>query len=153
MDLVVATFAPARVTRVALPAVESCHDGAGRRATSARFPFVTRATAPGTALARIATMATSKSRSSSRTSKRSTPSKGSTKTSRRYGPKASEKVERAMHEMKRGKLTSGRSGKKVRNPKQAIAIGLSEARRDGAKVPSARSRSRGKSKSSRSAMK
>ena len=44
-----------------------------------------------------------------------------------------------MHEMKRGELTSGRSGKKVRDPKQAIAIGLSEARRDGAKVPSPRS--------------
>jgi hypothetical protein len=42
-----------------------------------------------------------------------------------------------MREMKRGELTSGRSGKKVRDPKQAIAIGLSEARRSGAKVPSA----------------
>lgn len=41
-----------------------------------------------------------------------------------------------MHEMKRGKLKSGRSGKKVTNPKQAIAIGLSEARREGKKVPS-----------------
>jgi hypothetical protein len=40
-----------------------------------------------------------------------------------------------MHEMKRGKLRSGRSGKKVTNPKQAIAIGLSEARRKGGKVP------------------
>lgn len=40
-----------------------------------------------------------------------------------------------MHEMKRGQLHSGRSGKKVKNPKQAIAIGLSEARRHGAKVP------------------
>jgi hypothetical protein len=55
---------------------------------------------------------------------------------RRYGPKASRKVERAMHEMKRGQLRSGRSGKKVRSRKQAIAIGLSEARRAGAKVPS-----------------
>jgi hypothetical protein len=44
-------------------------------------------------------------------------------------------VEREMHEFKRGKLKSGRSGKKVTNPKQAIAIGLSEARRSGAKVP------------------
>ena len=66
----------------------------------------------------------------------------------RYGKKAQKKVERAMHEMKRGELTSGRSGKKVRNPKQAIAIGLSEARRSGAKVPSRRK----KSKSSRSSM-
>ena len=55
--------------------------------------------------------------------------------SRRYGKKASEKVERAMHERKLGTLRSGRSGKKVTSRKQAIAIGLSEARRAGAKVP------------------
>ena len=54
---------------------------------------------------------------------------------RRYGKKASQKVERAMHERKRGKLKSGRSGKKVTSRKQAIAIGLSEARKAGAKVP------------------
>ena len=53
----------------------------------------------------------------------------------RYGKKAQAKVKRAMHEMKRGKLKSGRSGKTVRSRKQAIAIGLSEARRSGAKVP------------------
>jgi hypothetical protein len=53
----------------------------------------------------------------------------------RYGKKASEKVEKAMHERKRGKLKSGRSGKKVKSRKQAIAIGLSQARRAGAKVP------------------
>ena len=53
----------------------------------------------------------------------------------RYGKKAGEKVERAMHEMKRGELKSGRSGKKVTSRKQAIAIGLSEARRAGGKVP------------------
>jgi Family of unknown function (DUF6496) len=53
----------------------------------------------------------------------------------RYGKKASKKVERAMHEMKEGKLRSGRSGKKVTSRKQAIAIGLSEARRAGGKVP------------------
>ncbi len=54
----------------------------------------------------------------------------------KYGKKASEKVERAMHEMKRGELKSGRSGKKVTSRKQAVAIGLSEARRAGGKVPS-----------------
>jgi hypothetical protein len=54
---------------------------------------------------------------------------------RKYGPKASSKVERAMHEMKHGQLKSGRSGKKVTSRKQAIAIGLSEARRAGGKVP------------------
>ena len=53
----------------------------------------------------------------------------------KYGEKASEKVERAMHERKRGTLRSGRSGKKVTSRKQAIAIGLSEARRAGGKVP------------------
>ena len=54
---------------------------------------------------------------------------------RKYGAKAQKKVERAMHERKRGTLRSGGSGKKVRSRKQAIAIGLSEARRAGAKVP------------------
>jgi hypothetical protein len=54
---------------------------------------------------------------------------------RKYGRKAQKKVERAMHERKRGKLRSGRSGKKVKSRKQAIAIGLSEARKSGAKVP------------------
>jgi hypothetical protein len=52
-----------------------------------------------------------------------------------YGKKASEKVERAMHEKKKGTLRSGKSGKKVTSRKQAVAIGLSEARRAGAKVP------------------
>jgi hypothetical protein len=56
-------------------------------------------------------------------------------TKRRYGPTASKKVKRAVHEMKRGTLRSGRSKKRVRSRKQAIAIGLSEARRAGAKVP------------------
>jgi len=53
----------------------------------------------------------------------------------RYGRRVGQQVKKRMHEMKRGKLRAGRSGKKVRNPKQAIAIGLSEARRKGAKVP------------------
>jgi hypothetical protein len=54
---------------------------------------------------------------------------------RKYGKAASKKVERAMHERKHGTLRSGRSGKKVTSRKQAIAIGLSEAREEGAKVP------------------
>jgi hypothetical protein len=53
----------------------------------------------------------------------------------KYSKKSQGKVKRAMEEMKEGKLKSGRSGKKVTNPKQAIAIGLSEAREEGAKVP------------------
>jgi len=54
---------------------------------------------------------------------------------RKYGRKSSQKVKRAMHERKQGTLRSGRSGRKVKSRKQAIAIGLSEARRAGAKVP------------------
>ena len=64
---------------------------------------------------------------------------------RKYGRKAGKSVERAMHKMKRGQLKSGRSGKKVRSRKQAIAIGLSQARRAGGKVPS-RGRSRNSSR-------
>jgi hypothetical protein len=52
-----------------------------------------------------------------------------------YGGKAQHAVKEVMHEYKEGKLKSGRSGRKVKNPKQAIAIGLSEARKKGAKVP------------------
>ena len=53
----------------------------------------------------------------------------------KYGKKAGQKVERAMHERKQGTLKSGSSGKKVTSKKQAIAIGLSEARKEGGKVP------------------
>ena len=59
---------------------------------------------------------------------------------RRYSRASGKKVGRALHEMKRGKLRSGRSGRRVRSRKQAIAIGLAEARRAGAKVPRKRSR-------------
>jgi len=75
------------------------------------------------------------------------------KSGRRYGPKSQEKVGRAMREMKRGKLKSGRSGKKVKSRKQAIAIGLSEARKSGAKVPKqsgSRKKSSGKRESASS---
>jgi hypothetical protein len=66
----------------------------------------------------------------------------------KYGKKAGQKVKRAMHERKRGTLKSGRSGKKVKSRKQAIAIGLSEARKSGAKVPrKKKSASRKKKKS------
>ena len=58
----------------------------------------------------------------------------------RYGRKASQKVKRAMRERKRGTLKSGRSEKKVTSRKQAIAIGLSEARRSGGKVPRKKSK-------------
>jgi hypothetical protein len=54
---------------------------------------------------------------------------------KKYGAKAQEKVRKAMHEREQGTLRSGRSGKKVTSRKQAVAIGLSEARREGGKVP------------------
>lgn len=60
----------------------------------------------------------------------------------RYGKKAGQKVKRAMHERKAGTLRSGSTGKKVTSRKQAVAIGLSEARRAGGKVPPARKRAK-----------
>ncbi|HVU57760.1 MAG TPA: DUF6496 domain-containing protein [Puia sp.] len=60
----------------------------------------------------------------------------------KYSKGAQNKVEKAMHEKKSGTLKSGRSGKKVRSRKQAIAIGLSEARKEGAKVPKKKSASK-----------
>jgi len=62
----------------------------------------------------------------------------------KYGKKASDKVEKAMHERKEGTLKSGRSGKNVTSKKQAIAIGLSEARKEGGKVPRKKSSSKKK---------
>ena len=62
----------------------------------------------------------------------------------KYGKKASKKVEKAMRERKEGTLKSGRSGKKVTSKKQAIAIGLSEARKAGGKVPRKKSSSKKK---------
>lgn len=53
----------------------------------------------------------------------------------KYGKKSQQKVRKALHEMHEGKLKSGKNGKKVTNPKQAIAIGLSQARKAGGKVP------------------
>jgi hypothetical protein len=74
----------------------------------------------------------------------------SKKSGRKYSKGASKTVERAMHKEKKGTLKSGRSGKKVTNPKQAIAIGLSEAREKGEKVPPPK---KGKKKSSRKSTK
>ena len=66
----------------------------------------------------------------------------------RYGKKAQDKVEKAMHERKHGTLKSGKSGKKVTSKKQAIAIGLSEARKEGGKVPKKKSSKKKSSKKS-----
>jgi hypothetical protein len=74
--------------------------------------------------------------------KKKAPAKKAAKKSsstRKYSPAASKQVETEMREMNAGKLKSGPSGKKVTNPKQAIAIGLSEARKKGAKVPDKKS--------------
>jgi hypothetical protein len=82
-------------------------------------------------------MPTKKSSTSHKsTGKKSTAKKSSAKKSntRKYSPKVSKSVEREMKEFKQGKLKSG-SGRKVSNPKQVIAIGLSKARKQGAKVP------------------
>ena len=67
----------------------------------------------------------------------------------KYGKKALAKVKKVMHERKRGTLKSGKSGKKVTSRKQAIAIGLSEARRAGAKVPKKKAASRKKASSAK----
>ncbi|MBB5317310.1 DUF6496 domain-containing protein [Tunturibacter empetritectus] len=82
-----------------------------------------------------------KSGSKKATSRKTAVKKASAKkaikksSTRKYSPSASKNVETEMREMKKGTLKSGRSGKKVTNPKQAIAIGLSEARKAGKKVP------------------
>lgn len=62
----------------------------------------------------------------------------------RYGKKAADEVKKAMHERKKGTLKSGKSGKKVKSRKQAVAIGLSKARKAGAKVPRRKSSSKSK---------
>jgi hypothetical protein len=61
---------------------------------------------------------------------------------RKYSEKSQHAVKKAMHEFKSGKLKSGKFGKRVTNPRQAVAIGLSEARKKGAKVPSRSKRSK-----------
>ena len=81
-------------------------------------------------------MATKKAakKSTKKVASKKAPAKKSSST-RKYSPSVGKDVEREMKAMKQGKLKSGRSGKTVTNPKQAIAIGLSEARKEGKKVP------------------
>lgn len=95
------------------------------------------ATAKKSAKKAPAKKAAGKSTSAAAKTSAKTASKAASKKSsgRKYSPAASEQVGRELHEMHEGKLTIGRSNKKVTNPKQAIAIGLSEARRAGKKVP------------------
>lgn len=76
-------------------------------------------------------MATTKAAKKKAAAKKAPSKKGA----RKYSPSSGKQVETELHEMHQGTLKSGRSGKTVTNPKQAIAIGLSEARRKGAKVP------------------
>jgi Family of unknown function (DUF6496) len=86
--------------------------------------------------AKKATKKSAKKATKKSASKKAPAKKAAKKSSeRKYSPSAGNDVEREMKAMKQGKLKSGRSGKKVTNPKQAIAIGLSEARKEGKKVP------------------
>jgi hypothetical protein len=78
----------------------------------------------------------SKKRSSSSRKRSSSPSGSKKSSGRKYGKKAQNKISKVMHEYGEGKLRSGSSGKKITNRKQAVAIGISEARREGDKVPS-----------------
>jgi hypothetical protein len=80
-------------------------------------------------------MATKKAIKKAATKKSPAKKSSAKKSGRKYSPGAGKQVKTEMHEMHQGKLKSGRSGKKVTNPKQAIAIGLSEARKKGEKVP------------------
>jgi hypothetical protein len=81
------------------------------------------------------------------------PQPGENVMARKYSKGASKKVERAMKKRKKGTLKSGRSGKKVKSRKQAIAIGLSEARRAGKKVPKKKKSKKGAKKSKRKSSK
>jgi hypothetical protein len=90
----------------------------------------------------MATKKAAKKSSPKKTATKKSPAKKSSakktavkKSTRKFGPAAGKQVQTEMHEMHEGKLKSGRSGKKVTNPKQALAIALSEARKKGAKVP------------------
>lgn len=79
--------------------------------------------------------ATARKSTARKSTARKAPASKKKRATKRYGSTASKKVQRSMQEMKRGELRSGRSKKKVRSRKQAVAIGLSEARRAGGKVP------------------
>jgi len=83
----------------------------------------------------MATKSRSSRSKSSGTRKRSSSSKSSKSSGRKYGKKAQNKISKVMHEYGEGKLRSGRGGRKVTRQKQAVAIGISEARREGDKVP------------------
>ena len=85
----------------------------------------------------VAKKGSSKKTATKKTPAKKAPAKKAAKKSstRKYSPSASKNVETEMREMKKGTLKSGRSGKKVTSRKQAIAIGLSEARKEGKKVP------------------
>lgn len=101
--------------------------------------MTTKKAAKKSAVKKSATKRAVKKAPAKKAAKKTTAKKAAKKTSstRKYSPSASKNVETEMKEMKKGTLKSGRSGKKVTNPKQAIAIGLSEARKAGKKVPPA----------------
>lgn len=106
---------------------------ASKTGSASRTQTSRKSTAKKTSAKKATSAKSASSKSSSSAHKKSS--------GRKYSPKASSSVEREMHAFKKGKLKSG-SGKKVTNPKQAIAIGLSEARKSGAKVPPAKKSSK-----------
>lgn len=106
---------------------------ASRTGSASRTQTSRKSTAKKTSAKKATSAKSASSKSSSSAHKKSSD--------RKYSPKASSSVEREMHAFKKGKLKSG-SGKKVTNPKQAIAIGLSEARKSGAKVAPAKKSSK-----------
>jgi len=87
----------------------------------------------------MATKKAAKKATKKKSVKKTPAKKAAKKSTRKYGPSVGKDVEREMREMKQGKLKSGRSGKKVTSRKQAIAIALSEARKEGKKVPAKKS--------------
>lgn len=137
------TTAGARKNTAAKPrkAVKSGNSPTARKSTTtkatnkapAKTSTATKASRAKAAGKESAAKATAK-KATAKTS--SAPKSGAKKfTGRKYSPAAAKQVGQELHEMHRGQLTIGRSNKKVTNPKQAIAIGLSEARRAGKKVP------------------
>ena len=134
------SLAPTALTRVgAVSSSYAASLSADAEAVAANPPALRRISLNENFSGGILSMATkSRShRSSSRSKSSGSRSKSSSR--RKYSPSAGSDVKREMHEFKRGKLKSGRSGKTVKSRKQAIAIGLSEARKEGDKVPKEKS--------------
>jgi hypothetical protein len=124
-----------------MPTTKKTSSGAARKKTTvkksnavaARKQTAAKKSSAGSARKKTSTKKSTTKRTSAGAARKKTTAKKPAR--RKYSPTASATVQEEMHEFREGKLRSGRSGKKVTNPKQAIAIGLSEARRAGKKVP------------------